>query len=281
MTRNTIYLNKATVGVTDRSFFYGDGCFTTIAYRNKHLELFDRHISRLQNDCEKLGISWPDWNDLVHQVTDFACAASTDCIYKIVISRGEGGRGYAPAKDCLPIAYVNSFPLPVMLIDRSVALGIAETELIDHPRLAGVKHNNRLIQVLAKQELAALKEHGSQIDDLLLCNSSGEIIEATSANFFYMKNNRWYTPYVNSEGVVGVMREYVLQMMCDAGQSVSKKNLSFDVLPDVQAAFLTNAVMQVTPVSSLNDDHHLYPLNLGLSRQVQRRVSETLQERHT
>ncbi len=279
MTKNIIKLNQATVGASDRSFFYGDGCFTTIAHRNNQLELIDRHFSRLQNDCEKLGIDWHDWVNLEMKLVEFGKQLTSDCVVKILISRGEGGRGYAPSKLAEPVAYISSHPLPVKSVPKFVSLGVGETELIDHPKLAGAKHNNRLVQVLAKQELAILQADGSEIDDLLLCNPAGDIIEATSANFFYMKNNKWHTPFVNSEGVAGVMREYVLEMLCTSGQSVSKKNLSFETLPQVQAAFLTNAVMQVTPVKSITDGHHWYQLNLSSSKQIQTLVSDTLQER--
>lgn len=280
MTKDTIYLNKATVSSSDRSFFYGDGCFTTIACRNNRIELIDRHLSRLRNDCEKIGIHWQGWDNLEQQLSALANDLSTDQVIKVLISRGEGGRGYAPPMQENPVAYISTHPLPDRQLPMSVALGIAETELIEHPRLAGVKHNNRLIQVLAKQELAQLQSEGSQIDDLLLCNASSEIIEATSANFFYMINNKWYTPYVNSEGVAGVMREYVLEMLNTTGQNVSKKNLSFDALPQVQCAFLTNAVTRVLPVNAIAAGTQRYHLNMALSKHIQKTVIDTLQEHH-
>ena len=119
---------------------------------------------------------------------------------------------------------------------------------------------------------------GAQIDDLLLCNASGEIIEATSANFFYMKRNKWYTPFVNSEGVAGVMRDYVIDLLDATDHSVSKKNLDYQGLPQLQSAFLTNALMQVSPVKAITDGHHFYQLNLSYSKQVQLFVEETIRD---
>ncbi|MDX1678096.1 aminotransferase class IV, partial [Arsukibacterium sp.] len=127
---------------------------------------------------------------------------------------------------------------------QGVRLALAELRLAVQPALAGLKHCNRLEQVLLKQEAS-----NKQIDDLLVCDQQGFITEAIAANLFLHRAGRWYTPQLSRAGVAGVMRSHLLSVQPD----IEQVNWQLPELASVDAMVLTNALMGPVPVQSYND----------------------------
>ena len=244
------------INPNDRCFLYGDGFFSTIRVTDGVAELWPLHLSRLQYTAEQLAIKIADWDLISSAVLNAIAAQNTDnAVLKIQISRGSGNRGYSPAGIAPASIYISMSTLP----DYSrwqqcgVTLALAELQLAVQPLLAGLKHCNRLEQVLLKQQAIS-----RGVDDLLVCDQQGYVTEAIAANLFLHRQGHWYTPELKRAGVAGVMRSYVLSRDPD----IEQVNWRLPELNKVDAMVLTNALMGAVPVQSYNKQ----PLDLALAK---------------
>lgn len=191
----------------DRGFAYGDGVFRTMPVLDAGIPHWDLHYRKLREDCSALGIVCPPAEQL------FADAAllmpqSGRATLKMIITRGEGARGYAVPSFAQPTRVVmcSEFPdYPRQHVDYGVTLHLCQLRLSHQPRLAGIKHLNRLENVLARMEW-----HGSQAADGLLLDGTGHVIECTMSNIFLREGHQLVTPELSQCGVAGVTRERIL-----------------------------------------------------------------------
>ncbi len=243
--------------IESRSIAYGDGLFTTAKIHNGQIQYLPLHIKRLLLGCDKLGITPPNDLDLLHQLTAIASNYSL-AVLKVIISAASGGRGYARASG-------NNHDLIIMVHDypqhydslavSGIKLGLSQQQLGLNPMLSGLKHLNRLEQVLLRQELSK-----SNLDDLLVTNIKGELIEATSANVFLFIEDKLYTPDVSQSGVNGLMRQAILQRY----QHTRVTSLMPDDIDKAQEIFICNCVSGVIPVSSYQQRRLPIALSLAI-----------------
>ncbi|MFC3121603.1 aminodeoxychorismate lyase [Agaribacter flavus] len=254
MVNANIQVNPKHIDSRDRSFAYGDGCFTTMFACEQRVFLLDQHIQRLQADARKLFIHFDNWHDVSEQIKQIALGLHFPHVVKVVVSRGIGGRGYSPETCEQAEVYIFTFASSAqnLQIDKPAQrLAFANVRMSSQPALSGIKHNNRLEQVIAKQECVQRKLNGEHIDDLLLLNNDGYLIEATSANVFYELEGEWYTPDLTSQGVDGVMRKHILSVMYDAGIPCHVALHKPDELRQIRSAFICNAVQIIQVVSHI------------------------------
>jgi len=189
----------------DRGLHYGDGVFTTARVARGEVLLWERHVARLQDNCARLAIPAPD-AALLRTEAQQLCAGVAQGIIKVTVTRGVGGRGYAAPQEAQPTRLVALHPwpdYPQTNWDDGVALRVNALRLARQPALAGVKHLNRLEQVLARAEW-----NDPAIAEGLMCNEHGDVIEATAANIFVVRNGELHTPDLSECGVAGVMRAF-------------------------------------------------------------------------
>jgi 4-amino-4-deoxychorismate lyase len=162
-------------------------------------------------------------------------------VLKIILTRGGGGRGYRSPQSPSPTVIVSSHPQPEPTPD-SIALRWCKTAVAIQPALAGIKHLNRLEQVLARAEWS-----DPGIFDGLMCDTEDRVVCATSANLFALIGGRWVTPGVERCGVAGIARGWVLANTPGA----SEADLSAAEVSHADALFLCNAVRGILPVGRL------------------------------
>lgn len=236
------------IEIADRAFQYGDGCFTTMACRNGHLEFFDAHIERLKLACKTLYIDFNKWTELTRCILD-SIKSNADCVVKIMITRGEGGRGYSPEGTVNPKFIITHHVIPAHYSQwqtNGIKLTISPITLACQPLLAGIKHLNRLEQVLVKQALMQ-----TCYDDAVVCDTLQKIIETSVGNLFWFKDKVWYTADVTESGVDGVMRNYVLSIMREKEIECQVVKQDVSVLFKAQELFVCNSLMMLVPVLSL------------------------------
>ena len=158
----------------------------------------------------------------------------------MLLTRGDGGRGYAPPADAVPTWTLSRHPLPPPL-PGALRLHDCATRLAIQPALAGIKHCNRLEQVLARAEVER-----AGCDEGVMRDSEGRAVCATSANLLAYCGGRWLTPPVERCGVAGVLRGWLL-----AQRLVEEAELRMDELESADALALCNAVRGILPVSML------------------------------
>lgn len=232
------------ISAEDRGFQYGDGLFETALLKHGLVRFLDDHLRRLRDGCERLGIPVPDDNVLRAEITRVV-GSVRDGVLKIVVSRGAGGRGYRPAADLQPTRLVALYETPSDLSAHSISLRWCETRLGRNARLAGIKHLNRLEQVLAQAEWRG------EFDEGLMLDTEGEVVCATASNVFIVRDNGLVTPDLRFSGVAGVMRTQVLRAGPALGLAVSEEPLWPHDIEAASEIFLTSAVRGIRPVAAL------------------------------
>ncbi len=237
----------AMLPVSDRGLHYGDGLFETIAAVNGRLRFEALHWERLARGCARLGFPAPDWQAL----RDEALRAATGerALVKVIVTRGSGGRGYAPrgAGPTRRIVMRYEWPADAAAAAAPGAVCVwSEVTVSEQPRLAGLKHLNRLEQVLARGLVAV-----QGADEALMCTEDGRVVCGTMSNVFIVCQNRLRTPQVDRAGVAGVIRAVILRDATALGLSVAESTLRRADVESADEVFLTNARIGVWPVRRL------------------------------
>ena len=227
----------------DRGLAYGDGVFETVRLGPQGAPLRHAHRARLLDGLTRLGIS-ADITEF-DRLLDAHLEPSTPAVVKLMVTRGSGGRGYAAPPVAAPRWLVQRFTysaLPEAVREQGMVLGICHDPLTDNPRLAGIKHLNRLEQVLAR---TAASRAGW--DEALMLDSLGRPVELTSMNLFARFADQWWTPSLQRTGVAGVARNWCLQQL----GNVSFRPLPLVRLREADEVFACNSVAGVLPVRKL------------------------------
>lgn len=233
------------VPATDRGLNYGDGLFETMRLHAGSVPLLARHLARLRAGAERLVLPWPGEELLRAEVSRLAAAGPGEAVLKIVLTRGDGGRGYAPDPHATGRRILSRHPLPAGL-EESLTVGLCHTRLGASPALQGLKHLGRLEQVLAAREAAA-----AGWGEGLMLDAEGCVTEGTRHHVFWLRAGRLETPPGSALAVAGVMRGLLLEALGDAGMPGYEATLRYDALHEVEEMFLCNAVAGVRGVSRL------------------------------
>lgn len=255
---------------TDRAVQYGDGVFETIAVFNGEPRAWHRHMRRLFIGCAKLGIPQPDTTLLEAEAQQLykECGQGKErLVLKIIISRGSGGRGYRPAQDLSsisPTRILALYPWPEHAYEwykLGVRLHVCETRLSCNPALAGIKHLNRIENVLASSEW-----QDNDIAEGLMCNMDGDVIEGTMTNVFAVFDNSLRTPVLRHCGVSGTMRARVIEAAVELGINVDECRISLDELYNADEVFICNSIINIVPVRQLGS--HMYAVPGAMVHQL-------------
>ncbi|MCG8084999.1 MAG: aminodeoxychorismate lyase [Candidatus Thiodiazotropha taylori] len=233
------------IPITDRGLQYGDGLFETIAVKDGLPCLWQRHMARLEKGEQVLGFTPTDKQQLWQEALQVA-AGKTSAVLKIVVTRGSGGRGYRPPSPCHPrrILSIHPWPdYPAEWYEKGIEIRICETRLSNQAQLAGIKHLNRLEQVLARAEWDR-----PDIAEGLMLDQQDRVVCGTQSNLFLLKGDQLLTPRLSNTGVAGVVRELVLESAEQFSLKPRLTELSVDDLKQSDALFMTNAIMGLCPV---------------------------------
>ncbi len=251
MTEQTSFINGepgTSVSLTDRGYLYGHGVFETMRLHDRHLPLWQYHKQRLQEGARRLRIPL-DLKLLDIYLTQALSSFPPCAIVRLSVTAVAAGRGYR-CGDKLTAQYVVQCFTVSPPDSTPVTLQPCRYRLPDNPTLAGLKHLNRLDQVLAALEL---DEHMAEGVDGLLLDARNNIIEALSSNIFVFSEGRWLTPDLTRCGVAGVMRHYLIDMLEGLpGESVAVSDISADSLARAQEIFICNSVIGMRPVAKIN-----------------------------
>ncbi|HEU0277979.1 MAG TPA: aminodeoxychorismate lyase [Rhodanobacteraceae bacterium] len=233
------------VSALDRGLAYGDGVFETIRWRNGVAPLWSRHLARLREGCARLGLARPDPAVLARDAAEVV-GDERDAVVKIIVTRGPAERGYAPVADRPVTRIVAAFPtpdLPAAWYVEGIRVRCCDLRLAAQPALAGIKHLNRLEQVLARAEWT-----DATLVEGLLFDQADHLVSATAANVFVASGGRLLTPALTACGVAGVMRAALL----DALPATAIRAIGRDELTHADEVFLTSSVRGVLPVRAID-----------------------------
>ena len=248
------------LSVLDRGLAYGDGLFESIRLVDGRAPLWPRHMQRLAEGCRRLGLPAPDANLLWREARQVG-RDMPQAVVRITVTRGNGERGYAVPASPRPLRIVAAFAPPQVAGEtyrQGIRVRLCELRLAEQPWLAGIKHLNRLEQVLARSEWS-----DPAIAEGLLCDTGGRLICATMANLFAVVDGSLLTPSLERCGVAGVARAEVL----DACPRARVAELLPATLAHASEVFLSSSVRGIVPVRAL--DQHVYAVG-AVTRHLQR-----------
>jgi 4-amino-4-deoxychorismate lyase len=236
-----------------RAAQFADGLFETMVVKKGRIQGLNFHAQRLDLGCTRLDIKLPD-NNLVelfiaytHKFVELSGLESG--VLKVIVSRGDSQRGYAYDDLITPKVTALFNPLPqyeAKLYEQGVSVKSLTTACSIQQQMAGLKHLNRLENVLAKKEL------GTQAFEGLMFNHLGFAIEGTSSNVFFEKNNQLFTPKLNLSGVAGVMRSCILNHAKLHNITTNIDDIALGQLDQFEQGFICNSVMGIMPIAQLD-----------------------------
>ena len=258
MLRNHSYLINGNfdqvISVFDRGFSYGDGVFRTMKIRNGLPVSWPFHYQKLVADCAVIGIVCPSaellMSDLQKLFEKELFSEDLTQVAKIIITRGEGERGYAPPVITVPTRVVIKSDLPHYAqsnYDQGVQLHVCDIRLAAQPKLAGIKHLNRLENVLARMEW-----RDDAIFDGLLLDQSGNVIECTMSNMFARFGKELFTPDLSLCGVSGITRQRILGLGRVLDLEIEVKSLTLEQLLQADEVIICNSLFGVFQVTQIN-----------------------------
>lgn len=245
----------------DRGFAYGDGVFRTLKVTAGKPLNWLQHYNKLSDDCGVLRIACPSAELLLDEASQLFSGG--DGVLKIVITRGEGERGYAIPSSMQPNRVLVRSNLPVypqVNFEEGVKLHLCELRLSHQPKLAGVKHINRLENVLARSEW-----NDSTIADGVLLDEAGNVIECTMSNIFARFGKTLITSDLSQCGVAGLTRQRIIDIAPQLDLNVIVDQISLEKLMQADELLICNSLYGVWQVRSVAEQ--CWP-RLGLSTQL-------------
>jgi 4-amino-4-deoxychorismate lyase len=245
----------STPSLFDRGFQFGDGLFETIRVEYGEVQQFDLHWQRLKRGAEVLGIRLPSRRILERRCQSLAKPSLPDedaswpavAALKLQITRGDTVGGYA-APETLPAnVYLNIRPVALNPVfwQQGIRLRWCQQRLAIQPALAGLKHSNRLEQVLARREWQQDYQEG------LMCDTEGYVVEGTASNLFICRDGEWFTPTLDRCGVAGTMRQQLINWLLGKGHTVTEQRLTVEQVAEAEQLLMCNAIIGLWPVAEL------------------------------
>jgi 4-amino-4-deoxychorismate lyase len=236
------------IQVQDRGFQYGDGLFETVAYKSNKLQLWDEHMQRLHDGCERLSIACV--NESLWQEDIDKLQLNNDAVIKLSVTRGVSSRGYAYAEDVNVTRVTAHYAMPDYpeANQQGVKALICTTPVSINSALAGIKHLNRLDNVLARNEW-----QDKEIAEGFMLDDQGHVVEGTMSNVFCVLGKELYTPLLDQCGVAGVMRQQIIKMAEALNITVNVVDISRQNFLQMDAIFITNCLIGLWPVNSIQD----------------------------
>ena len=236
------------ISINDRALQYGDGVFETLRIVNGRIPMWEYHKQRLQNAQDVMVLPLDDffsgWESFIAKHLsgiENACA-------KLIVSRGEGPRGYKIPSQAQLNWWLSITDLPNLETKDACRLTLCRHTLSRQPALAGLKHLNRLDQVMARSEWC----EQDNFDEGIMFNLDGDVVEGTMSNIFWLKNDLIFTPDLSQEGVDGCVRRWVINQQGHKSAVIIEKDAKLDQLLTADGVFITNSLMGIRKVTEID-----------------------------
>jgi len=267
------------IDALDRGLCYGDGLFETLAIVDGRPQLWQQHIERLRSGCRRLDITMPAEELLLQEVTSLCRQRQQNDqprrVAKIILTRGTGGRGYrAGVATSSRIIALFDWPDYPPTRNDGISVRWCRTTLGMNPALAGIKHLNRLEQVMARNEW-----QDESIAEGLMLDTRGRVIEGTMSNLFIVRDQCLLTPRLDQCGVAGIVRRLICEDRLGHGLAITEQDVD---KPDVLAAdelFVCNSLIGLWPVITIEDQQAPKSYTVGpVTRRLQTLFNASLQK---
>lgn len=259
------------LSVMDSGLRYGDGLCETMAVRQGKILLETYHLECLRKGCKQLGITAPAVPALKRELEE-AVRGQSQAVLNFILTRGCAGPDgrVAPGIQTTRIVSLEPWPeYPGQWAETGIHMRICDTHVSRNRRLAGLKHLNRLDQVLARLEWT----EADKLQEGLMLDEEGSVIGGTMSNVFaWLSHGVLATPALRLAGVEGVMRRYLLEQAGRNNIQTRIASLSLTELMGAVEVFVCNSVIGVWPVAAVG----AWKYRIGpMTRQAQRWARES------
>ncbi len=236
------------VDALDRGLNYGDGVFRTLRIADAHPRWWDEHLARLAEDCTRLALDCPDRATFDQDIAKLQPLPAWG-VLRITVTRGQGPRGYRPPHPQSCTRILACWPSPLDPVPgRGIVLRVCDLRLGHQPALAGVKHLNRLENVLARAEW-----DDPGIDEGVLLDQDGRVVSGVMGNLFLWREAHLLTPRLHACGVAGVARARLIRLASEEGVRVVEADFDLATLLSADEVMLTNSLTGLRRVARLGD----------------------------
>ncbi len=283
---NIVYLNgslvprsKAHISISDHGFLYGYGLFQTMRAYHGQLFLLDRHVKRLKEAAQVIGMG----QKIAGLDLEKACADTVkingldDARVRLTVTNGEGtalpwvDAGGAPTVLVTAVPYT---PYTQEKYEEGFKVGIASVRRTRQSVVSTMKSINYLLNVMARMETA---QRG--MDEALLLNEDGYLAEGGGSNVFFVRSGRLVTPAPNSGIIPGITREVVMELAAGLGIGLSEGTVGKPIFKQCEEAFMTNALIEIMPVTSMSDETgQSIPVGGGKAGDITRQLMQAYRE---
>ncbi len=237
---------QSKISIFNRNSQFGDGLFETCLVENKKILFWINHFARLNRGCKQLKISKVDELVWLSDVKKALSLCSYDrCVVKLILSRGESQRGYGFKDDIKPVRAVIISELQKATLNNSFSLEYCQSGYDSNPKLAGIKHCNRLEQVLARSDLKS--------DEGIMMDENRNVISVTQGNIYAIHGNTLITPKLDKCGVEGTRRAVILDLAKLLGIKVKVEALSVEKLGQADEVFISNSIIGIQSISQIGE----------------------------
>ena len=258
------------ISIEDRGFLYGDGCFTTAQHGRGEIHLWQRHLARFEKAISALCLNCDmdrintDKENFLNQISA-QYGENAHGTIKILISRGQGQRGYAPPDQDADLYFYfypkTAFSSEIPVLEK---VGLMDQALsTPMQQLRGIKSLNRIEQVILKHQANQQDWH-----EALCFDQHDDLVEGISSNCFVYMNGQWHTPDLALAGIDGVMRQEILSRMQHFQIAHQIRKIKRSELASVQAIFFCNSLHAMQIVQTLIDDNGEQQLNRAVCESV-------------
>ena len=237
---------QSNISIFNRNFQYGDGLFETCVVKNKKILFWEKHMSRLDIGCRKLKIKNIEEEIWLKDIKKaLSLTSKKNCVLKLILSRGNSQRGYSYSDDILPVRVVIVSEVKNVQAKESFSLEYASSGYHSNPNLAGIKHCNRIEQILARSSLKR--------DEAIMLDENQNIISVTQGNIYFIFGQSLVTPKLDRCGVIGSRRSLILDLAESIELNVEQGNVSMNDAKKADEAFISNSIMGIQSVNSIEE----------------------------
>jgi aminodeoxychorismate lyase len=239
------------IALRDRGLLYGEGLFETLRVRDHGIEFLDAHLARLAASARDLGIPLPlSTNDLRAVLFEVSRVnGGGDLALRLTLTRGVGGTRLDRDDTTAPTILVTASALPEPSPRQAAGLRMVTASFPRNERSPLARHKTLCY---LESVLARAQARRAQADEALLMNTSGRVAEAAAANVLLILEGTLVTPSIDEGALPGILRGAVLRAAVAAGLSIEERPVLPDELFRTPEVFLTNSLLGLAPVASLD-----------------------------
>ena len=256
--------NQPVLMLHNRGWQYGDGIFETMLLLRGQVRFWNDHLERLQASCIRLGMQTPTI-ELLQQELQLLRGDRHEGVIKLTLMRSGSERGYRPPAAANVTRLWQLFDAP-STASSSITVRWCDTRLSRNAQLAGLKHCNRLEQVLAQAEW-----HDADIAEGLMLDTEGELVCGTMSNVFLLLDGVLVTPDLRYSGIAGVMRKNLLRLAASMRIDAEPRAVRAEDIQHAHEVFMCNSVRGIHAVVRL--DQQQWPVG-----EITQRLQRVLQE---